>query len=183
MTLVFSTVDFNKRLEKAITSSHIASDDKEVVSKLYTSLSFSKAFWDDVLFHDIHWLDAFNLLNSIECQVLSAYNNAVSCMASRVTWCGNFGITRMLPLIYEDQDSRSDENVLLSVFLGGINEHSRPEFTVNGAEVLKVEKGIAVMKVDFENKNKKVIYGTITVKNNSGIPKTFEWNRTLYAKP
>jgi hypothetical protein len=177
------TKELYKRIDAAITSSHVAQDDSEALKKIYGMLSHNKQGWSELMVKDIYWVDAFTILTQLEMDVLSARADAVSLIRARIGCGGCYGFDSILPMAFGPEVAREGENVYIDVLMVAFDSYEQPEVEADGAQVVRIKDGKARLKVELDRPGEKVAKGTITIRNKSGIPKTMSWRKRIVVLP
>lgn len=175
----YSTINaFEKQIDAAIKTSHVALDDKQALKKIYMDMSHNSKEWDQLFIENIHWADAMNILLQLEFVVLKARADAIALIGSRFCYCGS-SFDKILPLVMGPEVAQQNEDVYFEVLMAAYDSDRLPEVEAQGAEVVSIKDGKAKLKVNVGKVKEVTIKGTITIRNSSGIPKTEKWSKQI----
>ncbi|MCT4560730.1 MAG: hypothetical protein N4A41_05055 [Crocinitomicaceae bacterium] len=173
--------DFKVRLADSLEKFKVNSDDREGVKEMYRTLTKTTDEWERILQPNSHWLDDFLILTSLENDVLKVREIAFNLIRLRIGCQGEYGFSKILPLVKGPGIAAPRDTLELKVFIGAFNEWKDPEIEVFGdAKVIKVEKGIGHVRVVMPANKKEInLEGKISIKNKVGIGKTLDWSHRI----
>lgn len=178
-----SLKDLNNQIETAIVATNVAMDDREAIKIIYAQLSHTSKGWQQLLIDKIYWADAFAILSQLEADVLRARADAISLIRSRIGCGGCYGFDKIIPIAYGPEVAHEDDVVYIDVLMAAYDSNKQPFVESKDAEVVGVKDGKAHLKIIVGKAGKKLVTGTITIKNKSGIPKTMVWKKEIVVLP
>lgn len=172
--------DFLQKFEKALQNSNVALDDKEAIAKIYYLLSKTDKQWESILDEHDDWKDDINIIISLENNILQARAMAFSLMRYKIGCCEEYGFTSILPFVYGPSIALAGDTIHLNILMAAYNENKQPEIQLfSVGQILKIEKGIGHLEVIIPKSKEIELKGNITIRNNSGIPKTQNWSHKV----
>ena len=179
--------DLNAQIDKAISASNVAQDDKEAIKKIYGSLT--KQERSEV--HEVpnvHWIGktfdhspsvaALASLSSMQKEILTARADAVALIRSRVGG-GDYSFNKIMALAYGPDLANNGDEIEVQVLMAAYDSDKQPEVTVQGASVSEIKDGKGFIRTKASGSADMTLKGTITIKNKSGVPKTENWEKTI----
>jgi gliding motility-associated protein GldM len=179
--------DLNAQIDKAISASNVAQDDKEAIKKIYGSLT--KQERSEV--HEVpnvHWIGktfdhspsvaALASLSSMQKEILTARADAVALIRSRVGG-GEYSFNKIMALAYGPDLANNGDEIEVQVLMAAYDSDKQPEVTVQGASVSEIKDGKGYIRTKASGASEMTLKGTITIKNKSGVPKTENWEKTI----
>jgi len=179
--------DLNAQIDKAISASNVAQDDKEAIKKIYGSLT--KQERSEV--HEVpnvHWIGktfdhspsvaALASLSSMQKEILTARADAVALIRSRVGG-GEYSFNKIMALAYGPDLANAGDEIEVQVLMAAYDSDKQPEVTVQGASVSEIKDGKGYIRTKASAGAEMTLKGTITIKNKSGVPKTENWEKTI----
>jgi hypothetical protein len=177
--------DLKKKTEMLVNASHVSSDDRETIIRIYMDLSLSQQDWSNLLPEETSYLNVFNSICHLEKIILKTRQEAFELMGSR--YCiGEYNFNKILPVAYGKNIVSAGDTVEIQVTMAAFNSYSEPIVKCTKGKAIKssVRNGMGTITfIAPEKGEQKVTYsGTITVKNKSGVPKTVKWEKEVWVK-
>jgi hypothetical protein len=175
-----------KRIGNAIDASEVHPDDREMIRKIYASLTKQeRSTVNDV--KNVHWIGktfdhapsvaAIASLSSMQKEILTARADAISLIRGRIS-TGDFSFNRIMPLAYGPEVINQGEEAEIQVLMAAYDSDRDPKVVVSGGTLRETKEGKGFVNVKGSGSEMKLT-GTITVVNKSGIPKTLPWEKTI----
>jgi gliding motility-associated protein GldM len=176
-----------KQLEKSIAKGEVNNDDKEVLKKIYSSLSKNERFnVGDV--KDIHWLGktfdhspvvaTIASLSSLQKEILNARADAIDLLYSKVGG-GEYSFNKIIPLAYGPALVNAGDSVSVDVFMGAYDSDIQPEVMLDNQLISNVSDGIGHIELKAGSANEMNLTGTISITNKHGLKKTMPWEKKI----
>lgn len=171
-----------KKLRKIVSAQKLTPDCKESVIQLYIHLSLNDKEFDALFRTEMTWQSAMQTVLNLEQKIMQAWLDIGRMYNSHFCY-SDFPFDKVVSVVQtKNEDIHAGDTITCDVFLAGIyNTFRKPEVECNRGSVIKTENGMATIKVVVPKKGNFTLNGTITVFNNSGVPKAFPWKRTFYA--
>jgi hypothetical protein len=173
-------------IKKSIEAQKIAPDDKDVIAKIFGSLTkLERSNMGEE--KDVHWVGktfdhspsvaAIASLSSLQKEILTARADAVALIQSRVGG-GEYSFNKILPLAYGPEVANQNEEVEIQVLMAAFDSDKQPIVTVSGGTLRETKegKGFVTAKGSSGELN---LSGNITIMNKSGVPKTMPWEKKI----
>lgn len=171
--------DFYRQMDQAMRKSHVGLDDQEIVKKIYFDLSHNQSTWKELLHEDCSWITAFQLLTTLQTDVLKARTDALTCLRSRVGG-DNYSFNQILVMTPGPEYAKPGTEVEFSVLIAAYDSNRQPIIQLNGGgTVIGVQDGKGIVRVKVPKCREMTITGTISILNKSSIPKTLPWSKTI----
>ncbi|GAB5416258.1 MAG: gliding motility protein GldM [Crocinitomicaceae bacterium] len=181
-----SPQDLNNKILKAVESSNVHIDDKDVLMEIYRSLS--KEEYSTV--HDVenvHWLGktfdhspsvaAIASLSSLQRDILSARAAAIAHVRSRVGG-GDFTFNSIIPVAYGPEVVNEGEEFTISVLMAAFDSDKQPRVMLDGDLISDIRDGKG--NITLKGAGQKMeLKGKIAVQNKQGVWKEREWSKTI----
>lgn len=175
-----------RKIQAMVNNQKIALDDKELVVKLYASLTKRERFTvHDV--NNVHWLGktfdhapvvaAIASLSALQKEILTARADAIANIQERIGG-GEYSFNKIMALANGPEIVNGGDEVSVSVLMAAYDSERQPEVSVNGAMVHDVKNGVATIKRKASGSEMK-LNGTVTIENKRGIRKTLNWEKTV----
>ena len=174
------------KISKALANQHIAPDDKDVIQKIYASLTkneFQKVHDQE----NVHWLGktfdhaptvaAIASLSSLQKEILTARADAIATLQLRIGG-GDYSFNKIMPLAYGPEYANQNEEVELQVLMVAYDSYKKPTITVDGGSLTQVKDGKGFITAKGSGNEMKVS-GTISITNKAGIKKTLPWEKSI----
>ena len=181
-----SPKELNDKILKAVESSNVHIDDKDVLMEIYRSLS--KEEFSTV--HDVqnvHWLGktfdhspsvaAIASLSSLQRDVLSARAAAIAHVRSRVGG-GDFTFNEIIPVAYGPEVVNDGEEFTISVLMAAFDSDKQPRVKLDGELISDVRDGKGMITMKGVNGTME-LKGKIAVQNKQGVWKERDWTKTI----
>ncbi len=178
--------DKNAQIMKAINSSTVLEDDKDVIKKIYGSLTKNE-FSEVHDQKDVHWLGktfdhspsvaALASLSAMQKEILTARADAVATIQARVGG-GEYSFNKILPLAYGPEIANQNEEIEIQVLMAAFDSDKQPIVTVSGGSLRETKEGKGFVTAKGSGGELK-LSGNITILNKSGVPKTLPWEKTI----
>jgi len=173
-------------IKKAIDGQNVAPDDKDVVAKIYGSLTKKeKSEVHDE--KDVHWLGktfdhspsvaAIASLSALQKEILTARADAVATIQARVGG-GEYSFNKIMPLAYGPEVANQNEEIEIQVLMAAFDSDKQPKVTVSGGTLRETKEGKGYVTAKGSG-NEMKLSGEITILNKSGVPKTMPWEKTI----
>jgi gliding motility-associated protein GldM len=180
--------DLSAKLNDAIEKqSNVNIDDKEMIKKIYSSLT-KKEKSEVHGVKGVHWIGktfdhspnvaALASLTSIQKEILAARADAVALIRQRVGG-GDYSFNKVMALAYGPELANAGDEVQIEVLMAAFDSDKQPKVTVDGVTVEDVKDGKGYVKVKAQGASEMVVKGTITIMKKSGIPQMKEWEKTI----
>lgn len=176
-------LNLREKMDRSGAMKHVAIDDLEFIYRIYGYLSYKNDFWETSFEESLPWIEAFGFLNSLETDIFNATNDAISTIYYRMGCGGSYNFTEILAIVKGEEFVPKGKNPTFEVFLGALLYINDPIVKANGAKVIYVKDGKAILTAEMGNKKELTVTGTLTVITYSGIPKTLHWKKTFYREP
>lgn len=178
--------DLNAQIDKSIQASNVNPDDKEVLKKIYASLTKQER-WTVNEVPDVHWIGktfdhapavaAIASLTSMQKEILTARADAIATIKGRIG-TGEYSFNKIMALAYGPDIVNQGEDFEVQVLMAAYDSDRQPEVEVYNGSVNEIKNGKGLIKMKGSG-SEMTLKGKITIKNKSGIPKTEEWTKTI----
>jgi len=178
--------DLYSKIDKSIAASNVSPDDKDVIKKIYASLTKNERSEVHEV-KNVHWIGktfdhapsvaALASLSSMQKEILTARADAVALIRARVGG-GEYSFNKIMALAYGPEIANSGEEVEVQVLMAAFDSDKKPIVTMGGSTVSDVRDGKAYIKTKGSGAEMK-LGGTITILNKSGVAKTLPWEKTI----
>ena len=175
--------DLRNKVEKLVRVSNVAPDDKEMLIRVYMSLSFSKHEWKQLLPEETTYLNIFRIICHLEKEILKARQNVFALINSR--YCmAEYGFDKIMAIAEGKNIVGAGDTLELQITMAAFNSSLSPVIKCTNGKVTNVsaKNGIGKIQVVAPQKGEqKVTYkGTITILNKRGQPKTQKWEKEVW---
>jgi len=177
--------DLNKQIDKAIKASNVNNADKDVIKKIFWSLTKQERGMDNV-----HWLgmtfgnsstiEALAALSILQKQILTARADALELIQSRVGG-SEYSVNTIAAFVSGPEVVYNEDQLEFDVFVAAFDSNQYPIVTINQGVVENVKNGVARINSKL-NRGTNVIEGTISYTNSFGSMRTLPWQKKVIVR-
>jgi hypothetical protein len=179
--------DLNMKFQSAILLGNVNPSDKELLFKIYSSLSKNEKYVvNDV--SGVHWLGktfdhspvvaSIASLSSLQKEILAARADAVSHLFERVGG-GEYSFNKIIALAYGPELVAKGETINVEVLMAAYDTDIQPTVTLNGSTVPNVAFGKGIIHVPASSGGDLKLNGTISITNKHGVKKMLPWSKNV----
>ena len=172
---------FNKSslIERKAFFNDLQLDDQNAAFKIYSDWAESIILFNSALKVPSSNFQKIMLLNALQTMILSARADMYSVIWSRRTG-HHYSFNKIVPVVLGPSSGKPGDTIQLKVFIGVYYDLANIEAELLSGVKLKVEEGMAILNyVIPEGANEKLIEGTVSIRNRSGIAKTRPWSKKV----